>query len=244
MKLSILIPVYNEEKTIIEVLKQLMCLKFPCKREIIVIDDGSTDGTRKRLKNYESSLFTNKTRTDNIKVIYHKNNRGKGAAIQSGLTLVSGDYILIQDADSEYLPVEIPKLLSPLFNHQYKHSNCSLAIYGSRFKNNKAIIPPFYLFGNKLLTMITNLLYNTELTDMETGYKLLPAKVFKRMNLKSDRFDIEPEITAKLIRNKIKIMEVPISYRGRTHLAGKKLTIADAFEAIKSLVIWRFKSVS
>jgi len=239
MNLSIIVPVYNEEKTISQVISKLLALKLPCRKEVIVVDDGSTDGTKTQISKLKSQNHNLK-----FKTIIHKTNRGKGIAIRSGIKAASGDYILIQDADLEYNPMEIPKLLVPVIDHKYKRSHASviMAVYGSRFKETKAVIPLLYLLGNKLLTFITNMLYKVELTDMETGYKLLPAKFMKSIPLSADRFDIEPEITAKLIKAKIPIIEVPISYKGRSHLAGKKLTIKDAFAAIKTLVFLRFTS--
>lgn len=230
--LSIIIPVYNEEETIIQVLNQLIALTLRCHKEIIVIDDGSTDATRKRIKNYE-------LRIKNLKVILHTANLGKGEAIKSGIKVATGDYILIQDADLEYNPDDIPKLIKPILTIKI---NKPIAVYGSRFKNNKASIAILYLIGNKVLTFITNLLYGLRLTDMETGYKLLPANFLRSIKLISSRFDIEPEITAKLIKSNIPIIEVPISYKGRSRLAGKKLTIGDAFAAIKTLIYLRFAS--
>ncbi len=239
MNLSIIVPVYNEEKTISQVISKLLALKLPCGKEIIVVDDGSTDSTKSQISKLKSQ-----NHNLNLKTIIHKTNRGKGIAIKSGIKVASGDYILIQDADLEYDPIEIPKLLTPILNHKYKRSRASviMAVYGSRFKNKKAIIPLLYLFGNKLLTFITNLLYGVKLTDMETGYKLLPAKFMKSIKLNSSHFDIEPEITVKLVKQGIRIVEIPITYKGRTHLAGKKLTIADAFAAIKTLVSLKFTS--
>jgi glycosyltransferase involved in cell wall biosynthesis len=230
MKLSIIIPVYNEEKTISKVIDKLLKVKLPCRKEIIIVDDGSTDGTKEITKNQ-------KLRTKNIKIIMHKHNQGKGAAIQSGIKKATGDYILIQDADLEYNPQEIHKLLNALKKGTRKDS---VAVYGSRFIKDSATIPPLYLLGNKILTFITNILYGTRLTDMETGYKLVPVSFFKKIKLTSHRFDIEPEITIKLVKNKVRIIEVPISYKGRTHLGGKKLTVNDAFGALKTLLYLRF----
>lgn len=232
MKLSIIIPVYNEEKTIAEVIKKLIFVKLPIEKEIIIVDDGSFDVTASEIKNLKSSRGHP---IKNLKVITHKKNLGKGAAVRSGIKAATGDYILIQDADLEYNPEEIPKLLSPIFSTL----TTPTAVYGSRFKNNKAVIPPLYLLGNKFLTLLTNLLYGKKLTDMETGYKLLPASFIKKAHLSGNRFEIEPEITVKLIKNKISILEVPISYKGRTHLAGKKLTFKDAFSAIRTLIYYR-----
>ena len=238
MKLSIIVPVFNEEQTIYQVLLQLVKLKLPCEKEIIVVDDGSTDETKSQISNLKSQPHNVE-----FKTIYHKTNKGKGAAIKSGIREATGDYILIQDADLEYNPSEIPKLLYPILNMS-KSSSISekIAVYGSRFKNNQAIIPIVYFWGNRLLTLLINLLYSIRLTDMETGYKLLPVSFLKKIKLESSHFDIEPEITAKLITNKISIIEVPISYKGRTHVAGKKLTVRDAFGAIRALLYYRFIS--
>ncbi len=241
MKLSIIIPVYNEEKTIGKLLDKLLKVKLPCRKEIIIVDDGSTDRTRKKIMNYELRIM--ETKNASIKTIFHKHNQGKGAAIQSGIKKATGDYILIQDADLEYNPSEIPKLLTPILPQPITHNlqpTTNIAVYGSRFMKDKVTIPPIYLFGNKILTFLTNLIYGTRLTDMETGYKLLPVTFLKKTKLSARRFDIEPEITAKLIKRKIPIIEVPISYHGRTHLGGKKLTVKDAFSAVKTLIYFRF----
>lgn len=231
MKLSILVPVFNEEDTIREVIAKLLSVKVPWQKEIIIIDDGSTDKTKDFLVK-----LSNK-RKGNIKVIFHKSNQGKGKAIQSGIKSSRGDYLLIQDADLEYDPLEINKLLIPISKGK---ADDKTAVYGSRFKLKRPKISPVYYFGNRLLTIFTNILFASNLTDMETGYKLVPAKFMKCWKFKSKRFDIEPEITAKLIKSGINIIEVPISYKGRSHLAGKKLTIRDAFAAIKTLVYFRF----
>lgn len=257
MKLSIIIPVYNEEKTIAEVIKKLIFVKLPIEKEIIIVDDGSNDGTRERIK-----LVLSKTRNSTvpgkvegncesrikkatktlIKVITHNHNLGKGAAVRSGIKAATGDYILIQDADLEYNPKEIPKLLTHILSKPTTHNpqlTTLIAVYGSRFMKKGFKISKLYYLGNKFLTLFTNLLYGKKLTDMETGYKLLPASFLKKIKLDGNRFEIEPEITAKLIKNKISILEVPISYKGRTHLAGKKLTFKDAFSAIRTLIYYR-----
>lgn len=275
MKISIIVPVYNEEKTISQVLEKLMRVKLSCRKELIVVNDGSCDGTNERVKSYELRIKNGNKRAIKtprgwprfnrgvveseiaFKSIIHKRNLGKGAAVRSGIKEATGDYILIQDADLEYNPDEIPKLLKPLIDKKAiktprgwpadkdspevkEPDRTQIAIYGSRLKNPGATIPYLYLLGNKFLTFLTNLLYGTNLTDMETGYKLLPAKLLKRINLKSNSFDIEPEITVKLMKNKVKIIEVPISYKGRNHIAGKKLTIKDAFGAVRTLISSKF----
>lgn len=265
MKLSIIIPVYNEEKTIKQVLEKINSVKLPCKKEIIIVNDGSSDATASEInkaiktprtvtRRGSPRVFTPRGSSEVeesnrriVKVINHKKNQGKGAAIRSGIKKTTGDYILIQDADLEYDPKDLPSLLSPILYDKYKRShgyvmkNEIMAVYGSRFINNKAVIPLLYLIGNKFLTDLTNVLFGTKLTDMETGYKLLPASFLKQTKLNSSHFDIEPEITVKLIKKGFKIIEIPISYHGRTHLAGKKLTFRDAFGAIKTLVKLRYK---
>lgn len=233
--LSIIIPVYNEEKTIALVLETIFKIQLPT-YEIIVVNDGSTDESLKKIKSVKNKL---------IKIISHKTNLGKGAAVRSGIKVATGDYILIQDADLEYNPEEIPKLIKPIPFPQRQQTGLrseGVAVYGSRFVNNQAVIPLLYFLGNKFLTFLTNLLYRTKLTDMETGYKLLPASFLKQIKLNSSHFDIEPEITAKLIKKGFKIIEIPISYKGRTHLAGKKLTVKDAVSAIINLLYYRYRS--
>ncbi len=234
MKLSIIIPVYNEEKTIEQVIKKLAKVKLKQKKEIIVVDDGSNDKTPLLIEKLKSKI-------KNLSTITHQKNLGKGAAIQTGVKYATGDYILIQDADLEYNPSEIPKLISALSKNQPEDlSPIKKAVYGSRFINNQAVIPFIYLVGNKFLTFFTNFLFNSRLTDMETGYKLLPSSFLKKIKLINKRFDIEPEITAKLIKNNIPIIEIPISYQSRTRFAGKKLTLMDALSAVTTLIKNRF----
>lgn len=231
IKLSIIVPVYNESKTISKVLTKLFLLKLPCRKEIIVINDASTDDTSRQINIFGKKL---KKEKKEMMLINHLRNKGKGAAIRSGVERATGDYILIQDADLEYNPFEIPVLIS-----SFDFQNKKIAVYGSRFMNKNVSIPFFYYLGNRFLTLLTNILYGISLTDMETGYKVVPIEILKKHPIRSDHFDIEPEITGKIIKSGISIREVPISYKGRNHLSGKKLTAMDALEAIKAIFYYR-----
>ncbi|MFA6570016.1 MAG: glycosyltransferase family 2 protein [Bacteroidota bacterium] len=234
LKLSIIIPVYNEKETIVKVLRKLKALKGSFRKEIIVIDDGSTDG---------SALILNRINTESgncFKLITHKENRGKGSSIRTGIQNASGDFILIQDADLEYDPNEIPGFIKTIQNTRIGENSAKIAIYGSRFMKTPIQMPFLYVMGNRFLTRLMNLIYHIRLTDMETGYKLIPTSIAKKMKIRSDHFDMEPEITAKLIRSGIPIIEIPISYSGRTHVAGKKLTVVDAIGALRAIVYYRF----
>lgn len=232
MKLSIIIPVYNEEQTVATVLKKLLSVSLPCKRELVVVNDGSTDQTKNILIGMEKNY------PGKIKCIHLNKNLGKGTALRTGLKNCTGDYILIQDADLEYDPDEIPSLLAPILMN--KTLSVPIAVYGSRFMKKQVSIPFLYYLGNKFLTFITNFLYGSQLTDMETGYKLIPGSLLRKTELVGDRFEIEPELTVTLLMNRIPIKEIPISYQGRTHLAGKKLTPKDAFGAIRVLLLHKF----
>ena len=226
MKLSIIIPAYNEEKTILEVIDRVKKVKIGnIKKEIIVIDDFSKDNTKKIL-----------SKLKNIKVFFHKKNQGKGAAIRTGLKNAAGDIILIQDADLEYDPKEYPKLLEPILKNKVN------VVYGSRRDAMKIDVKNMYklhYFGNVALTMITNLLFNVKISDMETGYKVFKKEVIKGMKLRSKRFDFEPEITAKIIKRGYKIKEVQIDFRGRKFDEGKKITWRDGIKASYYLIKYR-----
>ena len=226
MKLSIIIPVYNEEKTILEIIKKVKLKKIT--KEIIVVDDASTDNTRKLLS---------KLKNGSIKIFFHQKNQGKGAAIRTGLKHAIGDIILIQDADLEYNPKEYEKLLKPIIENKTK------VVYGSRLeairKNLKNMYKLHYV-GNLFLTFLTNLLYSTNITDMETGYKVFRKEVIKDMRLRAKRFDFEPEITAKILKRGYKIKEVPIDFVGRNFNEGKKITWKDGIKALYYLIKYRF----
>jgi len=226
MKVSVVIPVYNEIDTIEEILARVD--KVPIKKEIIVIDDLSIDGTRERLK----KIVADK---ENVKVIYHNRNKGKGAALRTGFASVTGDIVIIQDADLEYDPNEYPKLLEPISDGRAD------VVYGSRFIGGPHRVLFFWHYvGNKLLTLISNALTNLNLTDMETCYKIFKRQILKDINLKSNRFGFEPEFTAKISKKRLRIYEVPISYSGRTYSEGKKITWKDGFVALCLIFWYRF----
>ncbi len=223
MKLTIIIPVYNERQTIEEILMRVK--QSPLEKEVIIVDDGSTDGTRDWLQTLKE---------DEIKVLLHPKNRGKGAAVRTGIQEASGEVTIIQDADLEYDPADYPSLLDPMIRFGAD------AVYGSRFLGPHRVFLFWHYLGNKLLTTITNILYDTMLSDMETCYKAVRTDVLKELKLKSNTFDIEPEITAKLFKRKLKIFEVPISYSGRSYEEGKKITAIDGFRALWTLFKFRF----
>ena len=225
MNLTVLIPVYNEVNTIEEIVKRVQAMNVA--NEILIVDDGSHDGTRDLLENLEGF--------DNIRVVLHEKNQGKGAAVRTGIRAAKGDVILIQDADLEYDPREYPNLLKPL------NEKLADVVYGSRFLGGPRRPTMFWhMVANKLLTLMTNILYNTILTDMETGYKVFRREVVENMPLHAKRFDFEPEFTAKILKRKIRIFEVPISFNPRDYEEGKKIGILDAFEAVWTLIKYRF----
>ena len=228
MKLSVVMPVMNEVNTIEEIFKRVMAV--PLEKEILIVDDGSTDGTREKLKKLEASSG------GSLKVFYHEKNRGKGAALRTGFKEATGDVILTQDADLEYDPSEYSELIGPILR------GVADVVYGSRLSAAKP--QRVYLFwhkmGNNFLTFLTGLLYNTTLTDMETGYKVFRREVIEKMNLRSNDFAIEPELTAKVFKLKCRVYEIPISYYGRTYAEGKKIHWTDGFKALWTLLKYRF----
>jgi glycosyltransferase involved in cell wall biosynthesis len=225
MSLTFLIPVYNERATIEAILRQVESVNLA--DEIIVVDDASTDGTREVLQQLIPAL-------PGARLLLHDRNRGKGAAIRTGLGLVSSDLVLIQDADLEYDPREVPNLLRPIQDGKAD------VVYGSRFLGAPRRTTMFWhMVANKLLTLMTNLLYNSILSDMETGYKLFRRELIQSIPIRSNRFDFEPEITAKLLKRKARIFEVPISFNPREYSEGKKIGLADAFAAVWALLKYR-----
>lgn len=223
--LSIVIPVFNENKTIDILIESVFRQTLVgWKKEIIIIDDGSTDGTDKRLKRWEKKC----------KVILQSKNHGKGSALREGFKHVHGEIILIQDADLEYSPTDYEALLKPFDNPRVD------VVYGSRFLGAHLSTMFLYALGNHLVTFITNILYNTNITDMETGYKVFRKKILDSLTLEANSFDIEPEITAKILLSGHQIYEVPISYYGRKFNEGKKLTWRDGIFAVLTLIKYRF----
>jgi glycosyltransferase involved in cell wall biosynthesis len=223
VKLSVIMPVYNEKNSIHAIINKV--LSVPINKEIIVVDDCSKDGTRDILKTINNEC---------IKVFFHDVNKGKGAAIRTGISHITGDYVIIQDADLEYDPFEYEKLLAPILAGEAD------VVYGTRFSGRRQKISTLHYLGNLFLTVLTNVLYGTRLSDMETCYKMMKAPILKGIKLRANRFDFEPEITAKLLKKHLKIKEVPISYHGREWSEGKKITWKDGIAALWALTKYRF----
>ncbi|MBZ5556403.1 MAG: glycosyltransferase family 2 protein [Acidobacteriia bacterium] len=225
--LSVIIPAYNELRTIATVIARVNAVDVHgLRKEIIVVDDGSTDGTRDVLEGVR--------REGRARVILQPANRGKGAAVRTGLEAATGDLVIIQDADLELSPEEYPRLVAP-----FLEDPSTQAVFGSRFLSGAREGRPLAVFANRFLTSLTNLLYGASLTDMETCYKLCRTPVLKGLALESDRFEIEPEITSKLLRHGCTIREVAISYQPRTRADGKTINWRDGVRAIMTLIKWR-----
>jgi glycosyltransferase involved in cell wall biosynthesis len=225
MKLSVIIPVYNEVESIEVILRRVNDTKLVS--EIVVVDDGSRDGTRDKLKALDGR--------NNVRVILHEKNRGKGAAVRTGMQAATGEILLIQDADLEYDPRDFPELLRPI------EEGVADVVYGSRFLGRAHRVTMFWhLVANKLLTLMTNILYNTILTDMETGYKVFRREVISGMTIRANSFNFEPEFTAKILKRNYRIFEVPITFNPRDYTQGKKIKLHDAFEAVWALLKYRF----
>lgn len=220
-------PVYNEEKFIVQAVRRVMKVSFgSIKKELIVVNDGSTDGTFKKIKN--SKTLKLKTRGDTIKIISFKKNQGKGAAIRRGLKEITGEVVVIQDADLEYDPRELPILLKPILDGDAD------VVYGSRFMGNRPhrVLYFWHMVANNMLTTISNMCTNINLTDMETGYKMFTTKVARKLDLQENRFGLEPEFTAKVARMGARVYEVGISYHGRNYEQGKKIGWKDGLWAL------------
>jgi glycosyltransferase involved in cell wall biosynthesis len=221
----VIIPVYNERATVAEIIRRVRAVDVPLTLQVIVVDDGSTDGSDKVLGALEDST---------VRVTTHAKNQGKGAAMRTGIAAATGDLLLIQDADLEYDPDDWMRLLDPILKGK------ASVVYGSRFTGERKNMLPLHWFANRILSFTTNLLYSSTLSDMETGYKLFDAEVLKGMTIVSNGFEFEPEITAKVLRRGFRIYEVPISYAGREPSEGKKITWQDGFGALAALVRFRF----
>jgi len=225
MKLSVVIPVFNEVDNIETILKRVKATKLAS--EILVVDDGSQDGTRDILKKLDGR--------NGVHVILHEKNQGKGAAVCTGIQAAKGDVILIQDADLEYSPSDYPALLQPIID------GIADVVYGSRFLGGpRRAVMFWHMIANQMLTFMTNILYDTILSDMETGYKVFSRKVIEGMTLRARHFDFEPEFTAKVLKRRYHIYEIPITFNPRDYSEGKKIKFHDAFEAVWTLIKYRF----
>jgi len=229
MKLSIVIPVYNEASTIAEITALVRSIEVGMDKEILLVDDGSADGTVEVLQKMADEH-------PGLKVLFHEINRGKGAALRTGFAAATGDIVLIQDADLEYDPKEYPRLLQPILDG---HAD---VVYGSRFLGGGAhrVVYYWHYLGNRFLTTLSNMTTNLNLTDMEVCYKVFKREVIQAISLKEDRFGFEVEITAKLARRHLKIYEVPISYYGRDYSEGKKIGWRDGFSALRCILKYTF----
>lgn len=236
MLLSIVIPVFNEKATIREIIRQVQSV--PLRKEILITDDCSTDGTREIIKEMEQEAANAPHDDCNImRFFYHKTNQGKGAALKTGFDQISSDskIVIVQDADLEYDPTDYPVLIKPIIEGRAD------VVYGSRFLGEHRVFLFWHYMANKMLTLLTNILYDTMLSDMETCYKAVRSEVIRSLELRANRFDFEPEITAKILKKRLKVYEVPIHYSGRDYSEGKKIGLKDAFEALFALIRYRFK---
>ena len=233
MKLSVVMPVYNERATIEDIIARVQAVDLNLERELLIVDDGSTDGTRELLARRFST-------NSGVRVLFHDGNRGKGAAIRSGIAQATGDVVLIQDADLEYDPRDYGQLLAPIVEGRAQ------VVYGSRFLGRRyrflgreRVAFPLHYFGNRFLNVVTNFLYRSSLTDMETCYKVIARPVIQGLNLRANHFDIEPELTAQILKRGHRIVEVPIRYQPRTYREGKKISWRDGAKAVWTLLKYR-----
>ncbi len=233
MILSVLIPVYNEERTLEEVVCRVCAIQIP--KEVILVDDGSKDRSREILTRLEEENRRGSDPLNRLKIVFHPINQGKGAALKTALSHVTGDVVIIQDADLEYDPIDYPMLLEPI---EAGHAD---VVYGTRFAGGGThrVLFFWHSVGNRALTLISNMLTNLNLSDMEVGYKVFRAEVLKGVELKSKRFGFEPEITMKLAKKRCRFYEVPISYHGRTYEEGKKITWKDGVAALFYMIRFR-----
>ncbi len=232
MKISIIVPVYNEEKTIVKILDKLSKVNLKIKKEIIIVDDGSKDNSKEVIEKYIKNKKKNKA--EEYKII-SKENGGKGSAIKAGISSATGNIITIQDADLEYNPEDYKKLIKPIIQGKEK------VVYGSRFLKEHKPMYRLYFLGNKFLSFLTKIIYNSKITDMETCYKVFKADIIKNIDIKANHFDIEPEVTARILKQGIKIKEIPISYSPRSVEEGKKINWKDGLQAIWTLIYWKFR---
>jgi glycosyltransferase involved in cell wall biosynthesis len=231
MKLSVCMPVYNEVATVEEIVRRVIEADAGLAKELIIVDDGSTDGTREVLEGLKARFAR-----EDIKIFYQEQNQGKGAAVRKAFAQASGDILVIQDADLEYDPADIKSLLQPILDGKAD------VVYGSRFLGGPHRVLLFWHYvGNKLLTTLANALYNINLSDMETCYKAFKKEVVDSLTIRQNRFGIEPELTAKVAKRGFRLYEVPISYSGRGYEEGKKITWKDGFKALWVLFKYRFK---
>jgi glycosyltransferase involved in cell wall biosynthesis len=228
VKLSILMPVYNEEARLGEALKQSLAVTYHCDVELVVVNDGSRDRTAEILDSWDDAR---------LRVIHHPKNMGKGAAIKTAVASADGDYMVILDADLEYDPKDIPRLLQPVLDGK------ATVVYGNRTFGGHAAYSFWYVMGNKGVTLFANVMFNSYIGDLETCYKLMPLELYRSLSVKSKGFGMEAEVTGKLLRRKIRPYEVPISYTARTREEGKKITWKDGVEALLILTRERFRPV-
>jgi dolichol-phosphate hexosyltransferase len=228
VKLSILMPVYNEEERLPEALKRALAVQYPCDVELLVVNDGSSDATAQILDGWSD---------ERLRVVHHERNRGKGAAIRTAVGAADGDYMVILDADLEYDPKDIPRLMEPVLEGKAK------IVYGNRSFGGHAAFSFWYVMGNRGVTLFANILFNSYIGDLETCYKLMPLELYRALSVKSKGFGMEAEVTGKLLRRRLRPYEVPISYHARTREEGKKITAMDGIEALLILMRERIRPI-